>query len=398
MLCLGIGVVCVLTIVFWAHSKWIVPKELTAVPRASPGNGATEWNLEAWTEDGKYFIDVQIDERKYTAEEMEQIFQKGKEWLDKVWLGENERSDRITKDLYFPTIIESLGIYVRWEVEQYQWIQVDGKITEAAFEEEPENVHVQATLSYGKHSYVCDYTVNIMNPAKDSTAEFEALIQSEIKHKAGESLSEETVILPEEIQGRKITWYEQTYVIWPKIFLFGNLIVVLLYFTKEEKKIQNRIDMQTELEQDYPEIVYRMILLIGAGMTVKNAWEKVTSEYERQKEITGRVRCGYEEMAMTIREMNYGIAEIKAYENFGKRCENTNYIRFSELLIQQVKRGAKGMSQLLMQEVTESEIIWRENSRKNAEESGLKLLFPMILLMTDVFALLMIPAFLSMSI
>ena len=56
------------------------------------------------------------------------------------------------------------------------------------------------------------------------------------------------------------------------------------------------------------------------------------------------------------------------------------------------------MNQLLMQEVTEAEILWRENSRKRAEEAGTKLLFPMILLMSVVFAVLMIPAFLSMSI
>ena len=103
-------------------------------------------------------------------------------------------------------------------------------------------------------------------------------------------------------------------------------------------------------------------------------------------------------MAMTLREMNYGISEIKAYENFGKRCGSQNYMRLAELLIQQVKRGARGMNQLLMQEVTESEIIWRENSRKKAEEAGTKLLLPMVLLMTVVFAVLMIPAFLSISV
>ena len=73
-------------------------------------------------------------------------------------------------------------------------------------------------------------------------------------------------------------------------------------------------------------------------------------------------------------------------------------MRLSELLIQQVKRGARGMNQILMQEVTASEIIWRENSRKRAEEAGTKLLFPMVLLMTVVFAVLMIPAFLSISV
>ena len=56
------------------------------------------------------------------------------------------------------------------------------------------------------------------------------------------------------------------------------------------------------------------------------------------------------------------------------------------------------MNKLLMQEVTESEILWRENSKKRAEEAGIKLLFPMMLLRTVVFAVWMIPAFLSMSI
>lgn len=101
---------------------------------------------------------------------------------------------------------------------------------------------------------------------------------------------------------------------------------------------------------------------------------------------------------MALREMNYGISELKAYENFGKRCASQNYIRFSSLLIQQVKRGARGMNQLLMQEVMASEILRKENARKCAEEAGTKLLFPMVLLMAVVFAVLMIPAFLSISI
>ena len=56
------------------------------------------------------------------------------------------------------------------------------------------------------------------------------------------------------------------------------------------------------------------------------------------------------------------------------------------------------MNQLLMQEVMASEILRKENARKRAEEAGTKLLFPMVLLMAVVFAVLMIPAFLSISI
>lgn len=148
---------------------------------------------------------------------------------------------------------------------------------------------------------------------------------------------------------------------------------------------------------DYPEIVYRLVLLISSGMTVRGAWEKMISDYQRWRSQTGKSRWGYEEMEMTLREMNYGIPELKAYENFGKRCGSQGYIRLSSLLIQQVKRGAKGMNQLLSQEVAEAEIFRRENARKRAEEAGTRLILPMVLMMMVVFAVLMIPAFLSMN-
>lgn len=117
-------------------------------------------------------------------------------------------------------------------------------------------------------------------------------------------------------------------------------------------------------------------------MTVRAAWEKITSDYQRWRERTGKKRWGYEEMEMAVREMNYGIPELKAYESFGKRCGTQGYIRLSSLLIQQVKRGARGMNQLLVQEVGEAEVLRRENARKSAEEAGTRHVLPMILLMT----------------
>ena len=156
-------------------------------------------------------------------------------------------------------------------------------------------------------------------------------------------------------------------------------------------------DREDGLRQDYPEIVYRLVLLIGSGMTVRAAWEKIISDYQRWRERTGKNRWGYEEMERAVREMNYGMPELTAYESFGKRCGTQGYIRLSSLLIQQVKRGARGMNQLLVQEVGEAEVLRRENARKSAEEAGTRLILPMILLMTVVFAVLMIPAFLSMN-
>lgn len=393
----GFIIVSLITGGFWLKNHLEVREEISYLARNPPGKGETEFYLEVLTEDGSYPMDVRIQERLYTDEELEVIFQQGIEWINEIWLGENPDSDHVSNNLYFPTYIDSLGLNVRWEVEHYQWIQADGKITEKAFLEAPCTTEIAVVLSYKEHEVLHTYSVTVVNPKISEAQEFQNTLKNTIQMLDESNGDIENVALPDSIQNQSLIWYERQEPIWPKVFVFGNIIVILLYFTKEEKKIQQLKNRDKELSLCYPDIVYRLILLIGAGMTVKSAWENVTKNYEKEKERTGKTHWGYEEMLMTLREMNYGIAEIKAYENFGKRCGGQNYIRLSSLLIQQVKRGAKGMNQLLMQEVLESEIIWRENSRKRAEEAGTKLLLPMILLMTVVFAVLMIPAFLSMS-
>ena len=300
-------------------------------------------------------------------------------------------------NLYFPTEIETLGLAVRWETESYRWVQTDGIITDEAREMAPLDMTVRAVLSYGDKERTVDYPIRIITPEKDEKTVLQESVTKVLEGLQSDQKTEAELILPENIGEMSLTWYDREKTIWPKVFVFGNICLILVYFCQEERRMQQFKDREDGLRQDYPEIVYRFVLLIGSGMTVRAAWEKITSDYQRWRERTGKKRWGYEEMEMAVREMNYGIPELKAYESFGKRCGTQGYIRLSSLLIQQVKRGARGMNQLLVQEVGEAEVLRRENARKSAEEAGTRLILPMILLMTVVFAVLMIPAFLSMN-
>lgn len=395
---IGMAVVGILTgsIAFYQYFQSRNPIE--NLMRNPPGMGETTFHLEAKTEEGSFPVDIALGERAYSEDELEEIFDAVKAWLDTVWLANNASKDAVTSDLYFPTYTEEYGLRIRWETENYQWIQTDGTVTEAAYKSSPLSTYVKATVYYGEieRSYTYEIVVTEKENMKKST--MEDAVENELKILESENPDASIVSLPTTIDGKKIQWYTKNTPLWPKVFVFGSLILILLWFSGEERKMQQAKERSKALEQDYPEIVYRLVLLIGAGMTVKSAWEKVIEGYKREKIITGKSRWGYEEMEMTWREMNYGIAEVKAYENFGTRCGSQNYIRLSALMIQQLKRGAKGMNQLLLQEVSSAELLWRENSRKKAEEAGTKLLVPMVLLMSVVFAVLVIPAFLSMSV
>lgn len=385
------------TAILWIKNRTDGNEPIRVLERNPPGRGDLEIRMEVQTGEESFPIDFRLKERYYREEELEAVFEQGEKWLDGVWLGENASAQNVSENLYFPTRIEDLGLNVRWETESYRWIQTDGTITAEAIDRAPLETFVQAVMVYGAEERTIHYPLTVVCPDKDEKtmlqeSVFELLESQQIKQAAEESL-----ILPERIGDAALTWYDRKTPLWPKLFVFGNLCVVLVYFSMEEKRIQQIKNREDGLRQDYPEIVYRLVLLVSSGMTVRSAWEKMISDYQGWRETTGKSRWGYEEMEMALREMNYGVPELKAYESFGKRCGTQGYIRLASLLIQQVKRGAKGMNQLLLQEVAEAEVLRRENARKSAEEAGNRLILPMILLMSVVFAVLMIPAFLSMS-
>ena len=133
-------------------------------------------------------------------------------------------------------------------------------------------------------------------------------------------------------------------------------------------------------------------------MTVQTAWSRIVSEYCRQRECKAcELRPGYEEMIKTWHEMQDGVGERKAYENFGVRCNQSGYRKFASILVQNVKKGTKGMQQLLDAEAKEAFFKRKLYARQMGEEAGTKLLIPMGIMLIWVFAVLMLPTMINLS-
>ena len=65
------------------------------------------------------------------------------------------------------------------------------------------------------------------------------------------------------------------------------------------------------------------------------------------------------------------------------------------LLLQNLKKGSKGMAEMLSYEVGQAFEERKNLAKRFGEEAGTKLLFPMILMLVIVMVVLIIPAFLS---
>ena len=103
-------------------------------------------------------------------------------------------------------------------------------------------------------------------------------------------------------------------------------------------------------------------------------------------------------MKYTCHEMDSGVTESQSYENLGRRCDIQVYIRFGALLSQNLRKGTKGLSQLLKLESMQAFEERKARAKRLGEEAGTKLLLPMFLMLAIVLVIVIVPAFLSVQI
>ena len=133
-------------------------------------------------------------------------------------------------------------------------------------------------------------------------------------------------------------------------------------------------------------------------MTAKSVWKKIVDDYGKQKRNSGRTRWAYEEMEITLKEMQNGVPELECYEHFAKRCDLLPYIKLGALLAQNLKKGTKGLWIQMEMEAHQAMNDRKNQIKKLGEEAGTKLLIPMLLMLVVVLSIVIVPAFLSIQI
>lgn len=198
--------------------------------------------------------------------------------------------------------------------------------------------------------------------------------------------------LPAEWEGKHLEWrrpVDHSGTFLASLSLFAAVVLLIRNIQEEQEAKRKRME---QLLMDYPGLVMKFTLLVQAGMTVRKAFQKIALDYRKSNRQN---RYVYEEILKTCREMDSGISEAEAYRRFGERCGQIKYKTFSVLLIQNLQKGSRRMAELLEKESMEA---WDERKRKArvlGETAATKLLFPMMMMLAVVMAIIMIPAFVS---
>lgn len=339
---------------------------------------------------------IEVEERAYIGEEIQELFQKVSTELDKVILGENKSFDRIEKDLNLVSELENYPVYIRWELDSYNILDVEGTIQKDDLPLSGTPVGLRGTVTYGQESMVYTRYVMVYPPTRTGTEKLLYEIRQELLQLEKETRDDENFTLPKTVSGRTLTWNKKSENRWQYILILGVVLSAFLLYREQEKRRQEKKKRKEELLREYPGMISKLTMLLGTGSTVKNAWEKIVQNYEQQNEDKTE-RVVYEEMRTTLHEMQGGIAEAEAYERFGKRCGTTAFLKFGTLLSQNLRKGGKGMSEILRVEAIQSFENRKSTAKRLGEEAGTKLLMPMLGMLAVVLIMVMVPAFLTMQ-
>lgn len=198
--------------------------------------------------------------------------------------------------------------------------------------------------------------------------------------------------LPKEYEGQTIFWrkpLDATFV------CFGILTMAAVIFLKaahrQDAKRQKKM-RQESMEKDYAQIVSKFTMLLSAGLSVRNAWERIVM-------LDGGKRGGnhpvYEEMNRSMRQMQQGVSELEVYESFGISVGLIHYKKLMALFIMERKRGSNHLLETMNQEMLQALEEQKRKTRQQGEKTGTKLLLPMMGMLAVVFIMILVPAFLS---
>ena len=366
------------------------------VEREEPGGMEKVLELEAWTDEMKQSVRIEVAARKYRPEEAEAHLAEAREYVLSHYLSTNRDAEHVTEPLQLMQHIPGSQIGIEWETAGNGIVNADGTLNNQELEETVQT-SVTAVLIYEDRKEELVLPVLVLPQKKSAEQNFWEEWEQEKKRLESATENDTLYRLPEKVNGKKVFYREQkSHIIWPLCLVLLGLCLLLptLLDYRHTQQMQAR---QKELQSQYSDMIDYFTLYIGAGLSVRGAWLRITDDYLLQREQGQKEKSYlYEEMLATRRDMENGMSERKAYEAFGRRISLLAYMKFSALLVQNLRKGSRDILLRMERESRNAMQEKRESVKVRGEEAGTRLLFPMMVMLIIVFSMILAAAFYQM--
>lgn len=366
-----------------------------------------ERSLERGTEDAKAELKVKMEGelqkekevvvslpiRKLAVSEKKELSITVNEYLRRTLTGKNESLEKVKTNLYLPEEIQEYDVSLEWQTDE-RYINLAGRLKKKKIPED--GVRTTLTVTASRLNWKEDFMFDVFICGGLLTKEEKLIeqVKEDIKKSEKAQATKKRIELPEKSGGVRLSYSEQEKKkdFMPVFVVLGGILFLPILWREQQKRLRG--ERENQLMLDYPEFVNRIMLLLGAGLTVRSAIERLSHEYEENRPTQPKYL--YEELWVTCWEMENGTTEAKALEDFGNRCQMLPYLRFSTIVVKNWRKGSAGILKLLETDAKESFERRKEIVKRMGEEAGTKLLFPMMLMLLLVMAIIMVPAFMTM--
>lgn len=344
--------------------------------------------------EGSQKIEIPVSKRVYSQKEAKEAIKKGMDEILKILPGENTSLQNITTNLNPVSELSDLGLSVKWDFGDGDIIDIQGNVDN---ENLSESVDIDIGVDISYESYEESYVIPARVLPKPLSAD-ESLIKrfkDYISIADKKAVGEAGFYLPESFEGKKLVYHLEDSMNFHLIWIMGIIVAILLYLREKNGDRQKLEKKKRELLKDYPDIVSKLIVFIGAGLSVRQSWEGIVKDYESEnKEKRYAKRYAYEEMTKSLARLKTGTQENIVYKDFGRSCLLRQYMKLASLLEQNRKSGISGLSTLLNMEAQSA---WEERlnlAKREGEELNTKLLLPLFMMLLIVMMMIVVPALL----
>lgn len=367
---------------------------------ARPGYGAGNTTIRlAGTVDGEATeYDVTISERQYTSEETEILFAELEELLPTRILGENPSTMQVQSNLVLQSSYEDYPFYLSYTSSNYGLIHDNGTVCNEEMEDgERIDVTIKVRADYQGRSYRTEIPVTVLPAPQTAEEQFVSAVQTALAEADADTIYGRTLYLPEWIAGMRVEWSEpvqdQSLALFLLILFAGGVGCYI-----KDRNLRERVEgRERQMTIDYPQVVSKVTLFLGAGMSVRNIFYKLAEDDQRAREQGREVHYVYEEIRLMCRELDSGVPEMTAYRNFATRCRLRPYTKFISLLSQNLQKGNSTLLGALEDEAAAAFEERKNIARQMGEEAGTKMLLPMMLMLIVTLVIIVVPAYLGFS-
>lgn len=386
-----IGIILLIILIF---SMIFFPKYIV-FERNPFGQGMKEIQVSLKKDKENKKINYKLSEQELSDKQIRKIYKQFFKELKRKVAGKNTGLNKVTTSLSLPENIEGYPFEIAYEFLEDGYIFLDGTLNKKEQNKlkngESHITYITVKASYKQYEEIRKYKIQIFSKPDTFRHNKFYKVEQYLKKKEQKSRYGEKIRIPTTYKGIQIGTGQNGVGSMGLIILFitiGLLIPLHNYMKLREKGDK----CQIEAERDFPVIVHLLTLYMGAGLSFFSAVRRISNNYQRQKKQSKQKKYAFERIMLMEQQMNNGISQKEACHNWGMQFRTDSYQKLSLILIQSFTKGAKEAAVLMETEEKEAFRKRVDRARKEGEEAATRLLFPMILLLSEVMLLVMYPA------